>query len=75
MGNNAPCRGCSERYPGCHDHCSNYQEWNSANRAAKEARRKEIYTDHTLEGLMWNRRSHTPDGRFMKPKSNSIKRT
>lgn len=72
---NAPCLGCVDRHLACHDQCSNYQEWQAENKAAAEKRRQEIYTDHTLEGLMWNRRSHTPDGRFMKPKSNSIKRT
>ena len=25
-GMKAPCRGCGERYPGCHDHCERYQE-------------------------------------------------
>ena len=23
----APCKGCSERHPGCHDHCEEYKEW------------------------------------------------
>lgn len=21
------CRGCTKRYPGCHDHCESYQAW------------------------------------------------
>ena len=24
-----PCKGCSERYPGCHDNCENYKAWKS----------------------------------------------
>lgn len=23
----APCKGCPDRYPACHDHCKKYGEW------------------------------------------------
>ena len=24
-----PCKGCAERYPGCHDNCEKYKAWKS----------------------------------------------
>lgn len=24
-----PCKGCEERYPGCHSKCEKYKEWKS----------------------------------------------
>ena len=33
------CKGCTERYPGCHDHCKQYQE----DKAANEKRKAEEY--------------------------------
>ena len=27
MGKVSPCKGCTERTPGCHDHCERYKEW------------------------------------------------
>ena len=45
MGPNiSPCKGCEERYPGCHDHCEKYAKWKAEvqkiNTAEREYKRK-----------------------------------
>lgn len=31
------CKGCPDRYPGCHDHCKTFQDIKAANDAEKAA--------------------------------------
>ena len=42
----APCWGCQEREPGCHDRCDAFKEWRKIVDAANEARR--AYRDRPL---------------------------
>ena len=35
-----PCKGCAERYPGCHDKCGKYKEWKANLEKVNEKRRK-----------------------------------
>ena len=35
-----PCKGCAERYPGCHDKCEKYKEWKSKLEKVNEERKK-----------------------------------
>ena len=33
---NSPCKGCPKRYPGCHDHCPEYQAVKKADLEMKQ---------------------------------------
>lgn len=33
------CKGCEDRYPGCHDKCENYKAWKKKHDEAKKAER------------------------------------
>lgn len=43
---NAPCKGCPDRYPACHDHCPKYQEYH----AQCEERRRQKQLDGEIMG-------------------------
>lgn len=40
-----PCRGCEERYVGCHGVCGKYTAWDKRNRESREARQKKVFLD------------------------------
>ena len=44
----APCRGCPDRYPACHDHCQKYQQWLAEFRVRTAERRKEMHLESSL---------------------------
>lgn len=33
------CKGCTERKPGCHDHCETYKKYKEQNEEIRERRR------------------------------------
>ena len=35
---NAPCKGCPDRYPACHDHCERYQAFHAERVRIREGR-------------------------------------
>ena len=37
---NAPCKGCSDREPGCHGRCEKYAKWVEPIVKAREARKQ-----------------------------------
>lgn len=43
----APCKGCQERYLGCHANCEKYKEFKAETDAERDARavRQERYND------------------------------
>lgn len=44
------CKGCEERYPGCHDHCESYQdareEWSQRQKDIRKNKRLYKEFDH-----------------------------
>lgn len=51
VGKNAtrcPCKGCTERTPGCHDHCEKYQPWKKAREECKAAERREAEASNCM---------------------------
>lgn len=49
----SPCKGCSERVPGCHDRCTSYQQWKMEHTAARidtNIKRKYEVTQHSILG-------------------------
>lgn len=40
--NNAPCKGCAERYTACHDRCERYAQWKAEVHKAKATEREYI---------------------------------
>ena len=36
----APCKGCTERYTACHDHCERFKEYKAMREKENEARRQ-----------------------------------
>jgi hypothetical protein len=44
----APCKGCPDRYPGCHDHCPRYAEYKAEREAIREQRNLEFATQGIL---------------------------
>lgn len=36
----SPCKGCTERYPGCHDHCEKYDTWKAEIKKQKDAEKE-----------------------------------
>ena len=45
----APCYGCPDRYPGCHDHCDKYKEWKAKYDEAKKRSEEERYSLYVPE--------------------------
>ena len=46
----SPCKGCPDRYPGCHGSCEKYKEWSDlyhAEKAHLEKARTRFYTPWT----------------------------
>lgn len=47
-GSDNPCRGCTDRYPGCHDRCPDRKVWveehERIRRAEREYREGWVYT-------------------------------
>lgn len=58
-----PCRGCTDRYQGCHDRCKAYQEFHAEQETISKARNKEndIYNYSYI--------SHTKIARHLKNKN------
>lgn len=40
MSNKAPCKGCAERYVGCHSNCEGYKDFVVKNNELKETKRR-----------------------------------
>lgn len=51
----SPCKGCPDRYPGCHDHCDKYQEWKAKYQEGKERSQKDRYTLYDPASPSWQR--------------------
>ena len=45
MGNNSPCKDCSDRCPGCHSKCDKYIKFRQELTARSEAIRKQKQKD------------------------------
>ena len=56
----APCKGCADRYSGCHDRCGGYQEWKKEREEIREAshHQKEIRAT-LIDGTMRRCKSRT----------------
>lgn len=39
----SPCRGCDDRYEGCHGKCERYIQWKAENNEYREGHLKEKY--------------------------------
>ena len=47
-----PCKGCTERYVGCHGKCEKYAAWQSKHEKAKQRQREELDAiDNRIRGL------------------------
>ena len=51
----APCYGCPDRYPGCHDHCDKYKEWKAKYEEGKKRSEEERYTIFSPANPSWQR--------------------
>ena len=46
-----PCKGCTDRHPGCHDHCEKHKEWCDQYHAEQEhlkAQKASWYTPRSV---------------------------
>lgn len=43
MNENSPCKGCTEKYEACHDHCDKYKEWKERYQAQQKYLRDNRY--------------------------------
>ena len=46
------CRDCSDRYPGCHDHCEKYQAAKEDWEAFKESQKATAYEDYKFKAVI-----------------------
>lgn len=50
-----PCKGCTERYPACHDSCERYLEVKAKNQACEDNYRKGLEArDYTISQVRRN---------------------
>ncbi len=66
--NSAPCKGCKERYSGCHSMCLYYQNWKEEHEAKKESlygqRQKEsMVTEFTVDSIFKMKRGRGKRGK------------
>lgn len=60
----APCKGCPDRYYGCHDHCEKYNQWKERLHERK-AREKE-YKQQAREEYLRSDRCDTGKKNYFK---------
>lgn len=48
---NAPCKGCTKRYLGCHSECNDYIEYDKANKA----KRQFLYHEREKDSVTYSR--------------------
>lgn len=58
MNNPAPCKGCTNRHPACHDGCEKYKEWKVKLEARKEAEKIRKGLGHTNAWWRYRRKSY-----------------
>ena len=48
----APCKDCTDRYPGCHSKCTKYIKWNMWHIAIKNKQYQEELPDKIFAGFV-----------------------
>ena len=67
-----PCRGCGDRYPGCHDHCgkAEYLRWKTKMAEKKKAEREYKEANYTMsedkKREMWRGKRYSRQVRYNK---------
>ncbi|QHI73803.1 hypothetical protein [Aminipila terrae] len=46
---NSPCKGCTDRYVGCHGKCAEYISFATANTERRELIKKQVFVDCCCE--------------------------
>ena len=61
------CKDCTKRYPGCHDHCEQYQE----DKALNEKRKHDEYLKNQASMYIYRHVGDVLDGRAKSRKAQS----
>lgn len=66
-----PCKGCTDRYPGCHDHCEDrYKPWREERDRKNEAERKYHRGNDTMsedqKRTLWRNKRYSRQVRYNK---------
>lgn len=54
MFDNNPCRGCEERYPGCHAECERHEAWKARMKEIKEEKKKHDTQDRLVRMTLFD---------------------
>ncbi|MBO5389411.1 MAG: hypothetical protein J6A59_15010 [Lachnospiraceae bacterium] len=66
MADKAPCKGCTDRYLGCHDKCDKYREFKQYNEELKNKIRQEKQYDGMLHEYNKAKESGIKTSKFRK---------